>query len=60
MIEAAAESCEELMDKYLEGGELTNEEIKAGLRARTIAGEIVPAVCGSSLKTKVFHWYSTP
>jgi len=52
MIEAAAESCEELMDKYLEGGELTNEEIKAGLRARTIAGEIVPAVCGSSFKNK--------
>ena len=52
MVEAAAESCEELMDKYLEGGELTNEEIKAGLRARTIAGEIVPAVCGSSFKNK--------
>ena len=52
MIEAAAESCEELMDKYLEGVELTNEEIKAGLRARTIAGEIVPAVCGSSFKNK--------
>src|SRR5690554_7272616 len=52
MIEAAAESCEELMDKYLEGGELTVEEIKAGLRARTIAGEIVPAVCGSSFKNK--------
>ncbi|MCK9238095.1 MAG: elongation factor G [Thiopseudomonas sp.] len=52
MIEAAAESSEELMDKYLEGGELTNEEIKAGLRARTIAGEIVPAVCGSSFKNK--------
>ncbi len=52
MVEAAAESSEELMDKYLEGGELTNEEIKAGLRARTIAGEIVPAVCGSSFKNK--------
>ena len=52
MIEAAAESSEELMDKYLEGGELTIEEIKAGLRARTIAGEIVPAVCGSSFKNK--------
>ena len=48
MVEAAAESSEELMDKYLEGGELSIEEIKAGLRARTIAGEIVPAVCGSS------------
>ena len=52
MVEAAAESCEELMDKYLEGGELTVDEIKAGLRARTIAGEIVPAVCGSSFKNK--------
>jgi elongation factor G len=52
MIEAAAEASEELMDKYLEGGELTIEEIKAGLRARTIAGEIVPAVCGSSFKNK--------
>ena len=52
MVEAAAESCEELMDKYLEGGELTIDEIKAGLRARTIAGEIVPAVCGSSFKNK--------
>ncbi len=52
MIEAAAEATEELMDKYLEGEELTVEEIKAGLRARTIAGEIVPAVCGSSFKNK--------
>ena len=52
MVEAAAESCEEMMDKYLEGGELTIDEIKAGLRARTIAGEIVPAVCGSSFKNK--------
>ncbi len=52
LVEAAAESSEELMDKYLEGGELTIDEIKAGLRARTIAGEIVPAVCGSSFKNK--------
>lgn len=52
MIEAAAESSEELMNKYLEGEELTNEEIKAGLRARTLANEIVPAVCGSSFKNK--------
>ena len=52
MVEAAAESSEELMDKYLEGEELSIEEIKAGLRARTIAGEIVPAVCGSSFKNK--------
>ncbi|MFI8609770.1 elongation factor G [Pseudomonas sp. AOB-7] len=52
MIEAAAEANEELMNKYLEGGELSAEEIKAGLRARTLAGEIVPAVCGSSFKNK--------
>ena len=52
MVEAAAEANEELMNKYLEGGELTIEEIKAGLRARTLASEIVPAVCGSSFKNK--------
>ncbi len=52
MVEAAAEANEEVMNKYLEGGELTIEEIKAGLRQRTIAGEIVPAVCGSSFKNK--------
>jgi elongation factor G len=52
MVEAAAEANEELMNKYLEEGELTVEEIKAGLRQRTIACEIVPAVCGSSFKNK--------
>ncbi|SIS03068.1 translation elongation factor 2 (EF-2/EF-G) [Aquipseudomonas alcaligenes] len=52
MVEAAAEASEELMNKYLEEGELSIEEIKAGLRARTIACEIVPAVCGSSFKNK--------
>ena len=52
MVEAAAEANEELMNKYLEGGELSIEEIKAGLRQRTIACEIVPAVCGSSFKNK--------
>ncbi|NBA96165.1 elongation factor G [Pseudomonas sp. R5(2019)] len=52
MVEAAAEASEELMNKYLEGGELTVDEIKAGLRARTLASEIVPAVCGSSFKNK--------
>ncbi|URN87966.1 MAG: elongation factor G [Pseudomonas protegens] len=52
MIEAAAEANEELMNKYLEEGDLTVEEIKAGLRARTLASEIVPAVCGSSFKNK--------
>ncbi|MFB0705842.1 EF-Tu/IF-2/RF-3 family GTPase, partial [Pseudomonas protegens] len=45
-------SNEELMNKYLEEGDLTVEEIKAGLRARTLASEIVPAVCGSSFKNK--------
>ncbi len=52
MVEAAAEANEELMNKYLEEGELTADEIKAGLRARTLASEIVPAVCGSSFKNK--------
>ena len=52
MVEAAAEASEELMNKYLEEGELSIDEIKAGLRQRTIACEIVPAVCGSSFKNK--------
>ncbi|MAL90200.1 MAG: elongation factor G [Pseudomonas sp.] len=52
MVEAAAEANEELMNKYLEEGELSVDEIKAGLRQRTIACEIVPAVCGSSFKNK--------
>jgi elongation factor G len=52
MVEAAAEANEDLMNKYLEGEELSIEEIKAALRQRTIAGEIVLAVCGSSFKNK--------
>ncbi len=52
MIEAAAEADDELMEKYLEGGELTTEEIKKGLRARTLANEIVLALCGSAFKNK--------
>jgi elongation factor G len=52
MVEAAAEANEELMDKYLEGGELSEDEIRAGLRQRTLAGEIVPALCGSAFKNK--------
>ncbi|MCF7203867.1 elongation factor G [Pseudomonas oligotrophica] len=52
MVESAAEANEELMNKYLEEGDLSNEEIKAGLRQRTLACEIVPAVCGSSFKNK--------
>ena len=52
MIEAAAEANEELMNKYLEEGALTEEEITAGLRARTIAGEIQPMLCGTAFKNK--------
>jgi elongation factor G len=52
MVEAAAESNEELMNKYLEEGELTEAEILAGLRQRTIAGEIQPMMCGSAFKNK--------
>ncbi len=52
MIEAAAEGTEELMDKYLEGGELTEAEIKQGIRARTLANEIVPVLGGSAFKNK--------
>ena len=52
MIEAAAEADEELMDKYLETGELTEEEIKRGIRARTLANEIVPVLGGSAFKNK--------
>ncbi len=52
MIEAAAEANEELMNKYLENGELTEEEIIAGLRARTIACEIQPMLCGTAFKNK--------
>src|SRR3989449_4676044 len=52
MLESAAEANEELMNKYLDSGELTIEEIKRGLRMRTIAGEIVPMLCGSAFKNK--------
>jgi len=52
LFEAAAEANEEFMEKYLEGGELTIEEVKAGLRARTLANEIVPACCGTAFKNK--------
>ena len=52
MVEAAAEANEEFMEKYLEGGELTADEIKQGLRERTIANEIVLATCGSAFKNK--------
>ena len=52
MIEAVADQNEELMMKYLDGEELTEEEIKKGLRAGTIANTIVPVTCGSSYKNK--------
>jgi len=52
MVEAAAEASEDLLERYLSGEPLTEEEIKAGLRKRTIAGEIVPMLCGSAFKNK--------
>ena len=52
MIEAVAETDEELMEKYLEGEELTEEEILTALRKATIANEVVPCICGSSYKNK--------
>ncbi len=52
LVEAAAEANDELTEKYLETGELSEEEIKQGLRARTVANEIVPMMCGSAFKNK--------
>ena len=52
MVEAAAEATEELMTKYLDDGELSEEEIKQGLRIRTLANEIVPIMGGSAFKNK--------
>ena len=52
MLEAAAESSEDLMNKYLEEGDLPEADIRAGLRARTLASEIVPMLCGSAFKNK--------
>lgn len=52
LIEAAAEANEAVMEKYLEGEELSEQEIKAGLRARTLNNEIVPILCGSAFKNK--------
>ena len=52
MIEAAAEANEELMDKYLNDGDLSSEDIHTGLRIRTLQNEIVPALCGSAFKNK--------
>ncbi len=52
LIESAAEANEELMEKYLETGELSEEEIKQGIRLRTLANEVVPCFCGSAFKNK--------
>jgi elongation factor G len=52
MVESAAEANEELMNAYLENGELSPEQIKEGIRIRTLANEIVPAFCGSAFKNK--------
>jgi len=68
MIEAAAEASEDLLNKYLEGGELDNNDIIQGLRIRTINNEIVPVICGSAFKNKgvqamldaVIHFLPSP
>jgi elongation factor G len=52
MMEAAAETSDELMEKYLEEGDLTEDEIRQGLRAGTIANELVPVMCGTAFKNK--------
>ena len=52
LLEAVAESSEELMDKYLEEGDLSEQDIVSGLRSRTLAGELIPVYCGSSFKNK--------
>jgi elongation factor G len=52
MIEAAADASDSMMNKYLEGADISEEEIKAALRQRTIAGEIVPMLCGSAFKNR--------
>ncbi|MGB1907935.1 MAG: elongation factor G, partial [Spongiibacter sp.] len=52
MVESAAEASDELMEKYLEGEELSEEEIKAGIRKRTLANEIIPVFGGSAFKNK--------
>jgi len=52
LVESAAEANDELMDKYLETGELSEEEIKRGIRSRTLASEVTPVFCGSAFKNK--------
>ena len=59
LVSEAAEANDDLMEKYLEEGELTEEEIKSGLRTRTLANEIILCSCGSVLlKIKAFKLYS--
>ncbi len=68
MIECAAEANEELMDAYLENGELTEKQIREGVRLQTLANEIVPAFCGSAFKNKgvqtlldaIIHYMPSP
>jgi elongation factor G len=68
MVEAAAEANETLMEKYLEEGDLSVDEVRQGLRHRTLANEIVPALCGSAFKNKgvqamldaVLHYLPSP
>ena len=55
LVENAAEATEELMEKYLEGEELSEEEIMSGIRIRTLSSEIVPTFCGSAFKNKGVH-----
>lgn len=52
LLESAAEASEALMDKYLETGDLTEEDVRSGVRIRTLANEIVPTMCGSAFKNK--------
>jgi elongation factor G len=52
MVEAAAEANDELMEKFFEDGELSDEQIRAGLRQRTLSGDVVVAMCGSAFKNK--------
>ena len=52
LVEAAAEGDDELMEKYLEEGDLSSDDIRRGIRARTIRNEVVPALCGSAFKNK--------
>ena len=52
LIETAVEANEELTEKYLEGSQITEDEIRQGLRLRTLANEIVPACCGTAFRNK--------